>query len=251
MKKLLSLGLFALSLIVSTNTFAKETIILSTINWQPYTGQDLPNDGFFSELVTKSLNQVGYDVEYKYSPWARALKEAKYGEVQGVMVTYKTKDREAFLSFPDATWKVSEVFTVLKGSKITYTGELSELKGVQVGMVRGHAAVNKIKSGGIKVQLVSSQDTNIKKLLSGRIDAMLIPKDIFLALLKKVDPAYNPANIVFLEPAHSVHDLYVAFSKKNPNYEKLTSDFNKGLKMIKENGTYNKIIVKYNIAHIE
>lgn len=76
---------------------AKDTIQISTINWEPYSGEKLPNHVFFSELITEAFSRVGYRVEFKYRPWARALKEAKNGDVHGVMNTYWKKEREYYL----------------------------------------------------------------------------------------------------------------------------------------------------------
>ena len=60
---------------------------------------------------------------------------------------------------------------------------LSELKGKKVGARLGFSYGNKVDTSGVKLTLVNSLDKNIKKLQSGRIDAMIdfVP-DVYLAL---------------------------------------------------------------------
>lgn len=227
---------------------AEKTVKLSTINWEPYTGKKLTNQGFFSELVTESFARTGYRVEYYYRPWARALKEAKEGKADGVMVAYWKKDRTKFLNYPDVVWKVKEEFIALQKNPIAYNGKLSSLKGYKIGVLNRSAQAAEIEAAGVRIEPVSDQIQNVKKLLAGRIDAMVVPRSIFFYHLERIDPDFNHSRIKIVKPPFKTYDMYVAFSKLNPRYEQLTADFNRGLKLIKTDGTYEKILQKHHIS---
>ena len=49
----------------------------------------------------------------------------------------------------------------------------------------------------------------------------------------------------FLEPPLEVKPLYIVFSKKAPNYQQKTKDFNEGLDKLQKDGTIKVIMKKY------
>lgn len=239
------------TLSLCSNVYAEHTIRLSTINWQPYTGEDLLEHGFFSELVTEAFSRVGYRVEFQYRPWARALEEAKDGDVHGIMDAYWKEDRVKFLEYPDVVWKVKEVFIALQENPITYTGTLTDLKGVTIGVLRATAQAEELQAAGVNTDAINDQIQNVQKLLAGRIDAMIIPEDIFFYHAERLDPQFDRTRVKVLNPPYKVYDMYVAFSKQKPDYQQLTADFNRGLGMIKADGTFEKILEKHHVSHEE
>lgn len=249
---MISVVIFSIAVLYGTvsareNVSAGQTIRLSTINWEPYTGESLPDHGFFSELVTEALARAGYRVEFQYRPWKRALHEAKKGDVHGLMDAYWKKDRVGFLDYPDVVWKVREEFIALRDNPVKYSGKLGDLKDVVIGSLRGSAQDEELRAAGIRTDVVTDQRQNVEKLLKGRIDAMLIPNSIFFYHAEQLDPRFDRTRVKILTPPYKIYDMYVVFSKKKPGYAKLTADFNRGLKLIKTDGTYQKILEKHHI----
>lgn len=76
----------------------------------------------------------------------------------------------------------------------------------------------------------------------------MIPRGLFFYHLERIDPQFSRSLIKILKPPFKIYDMYVAFSKRKPGYEQLTVDFNRGLKLIKADGTYEKILQKHNIT---
>lgn len=233
--------------LTSGKVCAEQTILLSTINWEPYTGESLPNHGFFSEIVTESFSRVGFRVKYQYRTWKRALYEAQNGAVHGVMDAYWKEDRVKFLSYPDVVWVVKEEFITLQDKPVTYAGTLADLEGAAIGILRGSVQAEELQNAGLRTVLVNDQTQNVRMLLKGRFDAMLIPRNIFFYHLKRLDPQFDLARVKILEPPYKRYNMYVAFSKQKPNYAQLTADFNRGLNLIKTDGTYEKILQKHQI----
>ncbi len=226
---------------------AKPVVLLSNMDWEPYTGEHLSGYGFFSEIVTEAFAHAGYEVKYQFRPWSRALWEARKGETDGVMVAYQNADRMAYLEFPDVAWKVKEEFISLKERGVTFNGSSRQLKGYVIGSLLHSAQAEELRKEGLRVDVVASQYQNVKKLLARRIDVMLVPRRVLFYHLQHIDPEFDHDRIQILRPHFKVYNLYVAFSKQRPGYQKLTTDFNRGLRHIKQKGIYRKILKKHNI----
>ena len=236
-----------ITVVLTGGVHAQRTILLSSINWEPYTGEHLPNHGFFSEIVATAFSRVGYEVEYQYRSWARALKEAKEGDVNGVMDAYWKPEREAYLSYPDVVCRVQEVFIALSNHPISYSGSLADLKGYTIGVLHASAQAEELKASGVMIEAIDHQVQNIKKLLKGRIDAMLIPRLIFFYHAARLDDQFDASKVKVLKPPYKTYDMYVAFSKKHPEFRQLTTEFNRGLRLIKADGTYSQILDRHQI----
>ncbi|MCG8685905.1 MAG: ABC transporter substrate-binding protein [Desulfobacterales bacterium] len=250
MKKTIASLVVSLMLLGTFSLCNAENIVrLSTINWEPYTGEKLPSHGFFSKLVVESFARAGYKVEFFYLPWARALLETKKGNFDGVMTAYWKKERTEYLHYPDTVYKVKENFVALKSNSINYAGILASLKGYSVGVLNRSIQAEELEKAGIKTQPISDQAQNVNKLLLGRIDTMLIPTPIFFYHLKEIAPKFDNSQIKILHPPYKIYDMFVAFSKKRQNYKELTEDFNKGLNYIKADGSYEKIVRESNIRY--
>lgn len=63
-KNTTSLILIICSVFALNRVHAGQTVVLSTINWPPYTGENLPGHGFISKIVTAAFEEVGYQVEF-------------------------------------------------------------------------------------------------------------------------------------------------------------------------------------------
>ena len=226
---------------------AEQTVLLSTINWETYSGETLPNHGFFSEIVTEAFSRVGYKVEFQYRSWARALEEAKTGDVHGVMDAYWKAERLKYLSYPDVVCRVKEHFIALQDHPISYSGSLADLKNYTVGVLNASAQADELSAAGVRTEAIDHQIQNIKKLVTGRIDAMLIPPIIFFYYAERLDAQFRVPKVKVLTPPFKTYDMYVAFSKQNPDYRQFTADFNRGLQLIKADGTYAKIRNKHEI----
>ena len=231
--------------------YAERAVRLSTINWEPYSGERLPDHGFFSEIVTEAFSRVGYTVTFQYRSWARALEEAKNGDVHGVMDAYWKVERLKYLSYPDVVYRVREHFVALPDHPISYSGELADLKDYTIGALNASAQADELKAVGIRTETIDHQVQNIKKLLSGRIDAMLVPLPVFFYHAKRLDKRFEASKVKVLTPAFKTYDMYVAFSKRNPGYRQLTVDFNRGLRLVRADGAYVRILNKHRIRFAE
>jgi polar amino acid transport system substrate-binding protein len=246
-KNMIIVLVFMITVSVSHNISAEQTIQLSTINWEPYSGETLPHHGLFSEIVSEAFARVGYRVKYQYSPWARAILDAKNGRSDGVMSAYRTEAREEFFDYSEVVLKVKEEFISLEDYAINYNGTLSDLKDEYIGILRESLQAKEFQEAGLRTILLNDHAQNVGMFLKGRIRVMLIPHDIFFYQLKQLDPQFDQTKVHILSPPYKVYDTYVAFSKQRRNYAQLTTDFNRGLHLINVDGTYENILHKHQI----
>ncbi|OZG70147.1 hypothetical protein BTA51_27650 [Hahella sp. CCB-MM4] len=238
--------LLFLSLFPLQKGMAEELVELSSTDWEPYAGEQLANYGFFSEIVTEAFKRENYKVQYSFRPWTRALRDAREGKVHGVMVAYRQAEREKYLAYPDVVLHVKEEFIVLKDRAVTYTGKLRDLGKLSIGVLRGSLEADELNAAGLNTVQVYRLIDGVRMLSRERIDAVLLPRIVYSYYVTQLDPnIFKRPQIKILEPPYKTYELYVAFSKKKPNYVKLTEDFNQGLKKIKQDGTFDKIIHQY------
>src|SRR5688572_21588603 len=80
---------------------AKPTVRLASLEWEPYIGSDLPDQGYVTELVRAAYADQGVAVEIEFYPWARALHLARTGAVDGLVPEYFNASRETEFRFSE------------------------------------------------------------------------------------------------------------------------------------------------------
>jgi len=193
---------------------------------------DLPDNGFLPALLKEGLD----------SQKSRALATAEQGKAVLLLGAYKTKDREKKFAFSDEIALESDSLFALKERNLQLVySKLEDLGPYTIGVVRGavHGSVFD-EAGYLHKEEAESNYRNLSKLLAKRVDFIAGPKNIVLATLKKYFPR-DADKIIYLEPALQQNSLYIAVSRKYPNYEKLVKDINTALDTLKKNGTYAKL----------
>jgi ABC-type amino acid transport substrate-binding protein len=92
----------------------------------------------------------------------------------------------------------------------------------------------------VKVVSANNESQLIRLLQSKRVDAIYSFRTPIMYIIKK-EKINN--NLRFQELRSSSY--YSCFNRKLKDHEKIVEEFNLGLKKIRKNGTYKKIIQKY------
>lgn len=229
---------------LTSQAYAAETIRIATLNWEPYTGQKLTNEGFMAEVTQEAFRRVGYKVEYIYLPWKRAVIMAEYGKYDGYFPAYWSKQREEKSIFTDSIVSGPVVFFKVKGSEISFK-KLEDLKPYRIGVVHGYVNAPEFDAADyLNKEEVTTDLQNIKKLLFERVHLIVADRFVGFYLLNKHMP-HMTGRIESLAPPLQEKELYICMSKKTENVNEKVKAFNKGLKEIKEDGTFDKILEKH------
>jgi len=219
-------------------------ITLWTLNWPPYVGEGLPDMGGTYKLVKKVFEKMGYLIEIEFRPWSRVLIEAKRGKVDGFFPAYYSNERNKLFYMSDPIWGGPIVFLTKRESHIIYK-KIKELKKYRIGLVKGYVNTQEIDQADYLEKDYARNDLiNIKKLIKGRVDLIVIDKYVAYYLIKKYLP-HHIGELKVLSPSIEYKHLYVYFPKKRKNSKKLLKDFNNGLFKLKKDGTIDKIYKKW------
>ncbi|MBF0412959.1 MAG: transporter substrate-binding domain-containing protein [Desulfamplus sp.] len=225
---------------------SEKKIVISGCEWEPYTGKSLLNKGFFTEIAVKALEKAGYQVDVEIVPWKRALETSKSGDSDGLLGASFTEERTQFFHYPKYYWKNAVHFFVKKGKKITFT-TLEALCPASVGILAGSFYEEKFRQiECIKLDPAPAVNLNIRKLIAGRFDYIIESKDSVNYIMKK-EFSNDIDAIEPMLPAYEIDRIFLVFSKKNPNYQQISDDFDKGITMIQESGLYVEILKNHGI----
>ncbi len=223
-------------------------IKLASLDWEPYIGKKVEGNGYVAEIVRAAFKAKGYSAKIDFLPWARAVSESKNGSYDGLFPEYYDEARKDDYVFSDPFPGGPLVFMKRKGKEIPYTGNLDELKPYKIGVVRGYINTKAFDARtDLKKEETGSDEMNLKKLVAGRVDLIVIDRLVAEHLIA-TSVTQGKGKIEAVEPVMEVKPLYIAFSKKAPAYEKKMADFNDGLKAIKEDGSLQKILEKHGVA---
>jgi len=244
MKKIL--WIVGLVIALCSPAFAK-TIVAAADPWPPFVDPANPTDGLSLEIVRAAYKTQGYDVKMVYVPWARAEAGVKDGTYDILPNTWHTDARAKELLYSKAYAVNAVKFIKRKGDTFEYKG-LDSLKGKRVGTVRGYGYGDAfLQSTAFSRDEVADVITNVKKLVSERIDLTLEDEIVATSMVAKEDIKLLD-QIEFSKEALSSNSLFVTAGLKNPNHKAIIDAFNTGYDTIKSNGTLAGILKKYNLS---
>ena len=221
-------------------SFGMMTVNARTINFVTDKEKD---GGFLIEVTQAAFAKVGHEVKIEYLPWARALHNVMEGESEALLGVYHNEERAQKMLYSDVIGRSDMVFFKLKSANIVFD-KLEDLKPYTVGTIIGAAYTPEFDAAQyIKKEAVSDYSMNIKKLTAGRFALFVEKKYVVLNTLKTQFPDEYSKIDTLPKPLRE-NKFYNAFSRTHPDYEKNVADFNKGLKAIIDDGTYDKIMKK-------
>lgn len=234
--------------IMADRAICAETLVLAAANTRPTAFLvDGKPTGMLVDLVTEAFRRAGHPVEIKLLPWARCLEDAKAGAVDGVFSSFKLPERELFLAFPKEALTTQVIaFFARKNSTVSFDGNLNSVRSVKIGIINGTSYGKKfdaaIKDGTLwHIDRTNSIDSNLQKLVSERVDLIPSYREVATEAAKRLDLL---PKIQELSPPLETVPSYLAFTKVR-DLSKLSHAFDTELALMKQDGTYDRIVEKY------
>lgn len=236
---------FAMACMAGASAQTSKTLRITNGEWQPFLSEEIPHFGFASHIVTESFANVGVEVEYGFFPWARSFKLAKDGQWDGAAVWWGTEERRELFYLTEAVAPSTTVFFYLKENGFDWK-TYEDLSDVRIGATLeysyGEAFDDAEAAGTIKTNRAPNDETNLKKLLKGRVDVFPGELMVTYAQIRDTFPEQDAARCTHHELPVNDQPLYLLLSKKVEGNEELRDLFNEGLKQLKESGRYDQII---------
>lgn len=237
---------FCLMLLCLSVSVQAKTVLISTGEFTPYCSSAIREKGFVSHVISTAFSRQGYDVEFDFYPWKRAIKQSLSGSYDATSWWAYNEDRAKEFLYSDALLEVSVHFFFLKTRNGDFDWKtVDDLDGFRIGVTRGYYLSEEMeaymKTDRAIFETVNDDKMNFKRLLKGRIDLFPMNSVAGVELLRSQFAPSIIHQVEYHSRAISIRPGYLLFPKNNKDSEELHKAFNKGLKEIKEDGTYEKM----------
>lgn len=200
--------------------------------------------GIAVDLVKEVFARMQQPITLNIYPFARALGMLKEGKADAIFAIVKKPERELFLDYPNEVLiEQTACLFVRKDAPIQFDGGFRPLSAYRFGILRGATygpqwdeAVN----AGIinKIEEVSDYRQNVLKLVNGRLDIIIGPR---LSMMYVIKALGQQDAVKELSPVIENVPTYLAFSKTRVAPD-IKAQFDRLLKELKDDGTYDKIL---------
>lgn len=243
--------ILSLGILLSQNALADKAIKLMADEWCPYNCDPLKEPGYAIEIFNEIFKTNDKKIIYKISDWTDAINMTRTGK-NDVLVAATVGDA------PDLIFPKNEIgdsrlcFYANNSVRWKYKG-LENLSKIKLGVVKSYSYGDKLDEY-IKKNLENSSrldftlgnaplEAMTKKLLNQKIDLIVENEYVMSHFLNNTKQNTLFKNIGCEETVK----LYMAFSPKNPDAEKLANDFDQGIQELRKNGRLKEILQKYSI----
>ena len=185
--------------IVATQIKA-DTLHLVSLHWPPYSGSQLAEQGAIIAITRAAVNMMGHDLVVDFYPWSRAVRlvNRKNSKYEGYLPAY-IYPTEKFV-FSDVLG-TSPLGLVERQLHPIGWSKMADLNQYTLGVVSDYVNTVEldamIKLGTQKVEVVNSDEHNLTKVATARIDAAVMDVNVlqFLLLQKELTPLSNKVQV--------------------------------------------------------
>lgn len=225
-------------------------LTLATTNWCPYAcpnSDKLP--GIAYEYIQATLKQLDMDVDIKFYPWIRAIKEVESGRAHGLLTAVREEAPDfVFTNTPTMSYRVC--FFSNKDSQWRYKG-VSSLNAVTLGAIKGYGY-----DSDIDEYIRNAKSIEAVQLISGGKE---IPRFINMLDLNRIDAFLDDQYVAAWEAKTHRIDLAdyqnAGCLSENPFFMAFSPNFNWASELVKKldvqfskkehQALLNEIIKKY------
>lgn len=240
-----SLAMMLAGLMPATQALGEETgktVEILAVDFPPYEFENPENGlrGFDVEVVEAAFERVGHQAVVTFLPWKRAKKLVADGTAPGLLTCGYRPERETDFAFSSPISGASRGFYTAPGFKGGELADFTDAKGHKVGVVLGYTTEAKMKELNIPYDASTTDVAALMKLNTGRID-------MFLTVRENADYLGRQLPFINTLKFHVIKrvDYYLCVSRNWPDYRLLIENFNRGLRLIRSDGTYMSIHSRY------
>jgi polar amino acid transport system substrate-binding protein len=224
-------------------------LVLVSFDYPPYmeviAGQ--PPGGMMVELVDTIFARMRQPIELQFYPLARSISLIDTPRADGFFTIKKTAEREQKYLFPkEPLLEQDFVVFVRAGSPLAFKGNVGELANVRLGIVNtvSYGAIfDAAAARGVfrRLEVAQTYEANFRKLLAGRMDALVSSRIMGAATLKRLN-ALDKVKVT--GPPIETTQSYLVFNRQTVA-PAVALDFDQTLGAMRRDGTLRKIRDKY------
>lgn len=239
-----ALALICAAWVNATEDIDTTRIKVATGHYPPWTGSKLPGQGAINQLVTAAFATQGLSVDYVHLPWKRALEETRRGNFPASSFWLPAEEQRQFLHRSDPLIDTRTVFFQRAEDPPIQWEKIEDLAPYRIGATIGFTYTAEfyeaVDQGQIRVLFVPEEHQNLKLLFGKRID--LFAASEFTGLQMASELGIDRDRLRIIHPPLIQSPVYLLFSSEHPEGMRLMTRFNEGLRLIRANGEYQRIL---------
>ena len=246
--KMLNMALIAVGSTLALTAQAADLKVAIDPTYEPFTyktadGKPTGFDVDIANAICAEMKRNCVFVEQVWDSMIPGLQARKYDVVVSSLSI--TEERKRVIDFSDRYYKTPSAIVVKKG---TVYANPASLKGKRIGVLKGSTqekwAMGELKPAGVTVVPYEAQDQVYLDIKAGRLDGTVADKvEVHGGFLRKPEGKdYGYVGPDQYETKYYGDGIGIGMRKGQKD---LKDQFNKAIKTIRSNGTYNTIAKKY------
>lgn len=199
--------------------------------WGPYTENGVPGQGQAAQLVSQLLAEAGYSAGIEILPWQRALSMAYLGQADGIVCIWSTPERQDKLLFSEP-YMVNRISLLHRKGALSHVKSMADLKGLRIGIGLGYDySPEFLAANDFHKDAAATTLANLKKLLAGRVDAIVEDEAIVDYYRSKyAEQLPGAEQLEFSKTPLMVLPLHFGVSRQREDAAEIISRFNAALR---------------------
>ncbi|MDH5544018.1 MAG: transporter substrate-binding domain-containing protein [Gammaproteobacteria bacterium] len=227
-----------------------ETVRVSADPWVPWTiGKEgeAPGGGWAFDVAKELFQRMAVSAEYAIYPYERCLRQMESGESDVLLMVKKTPEREAYMAYSSISLSDPQLLYYAKDRfKLIDWNQWQDLKDYTVAGVRGfnYGEFNEAaKQHEITFEVTADDILNVKKLLAGRVDLVILNRSTAIYLEDQY-PEFRGKISHAVKPI-ATGEFFIALSKKGRAI-KMKDEVDRVLTKMRDDGTLDRITASIN-----
>jgi len=209
-------------------------------SWPPYS--DRNGKGISTNIINAAFAKVGMTTKIQVRNYARVLQDVRAGILDaGYNVTRQEKTEHEFIFGTQPILQAKAYWYFPAANKVNFQSIERLPDGYRVGCIIDYEYGDKYEQERhrFKETKVPRQTQLIKMLQQGRIDAALMFEEEANQTLRDMG---LPQEAITKGMLNHTSDIYLAFSRKNPQSPNNAKMFDLGLQRLKNSGEYSQLL---------
>lgn len=219
---------------------------IATGELPPYMTAARADQGISLSVVRRAFELSGYQVEFTFLPWSRALAETRLGKWDATAAWGNNPERNPPFFVSDNVLTEKWVFVYRKGVKFSWNN-LADLKPYRVAMIQDYTYTPEIwsmaQAGEFKSDKLPNEAAAIRMLLLERVDVAPMERNVACDVLQKNFSEADAAKLS-VDPKQMMDTFtsHVLLPRALDTSATRVADFNAGLKKLRASPEYTKLL---------
>jgi polar amino acid transport system substrate-binding protein len=220
---------------------------LTTGEWAPYVGRDLPEHGLCARIVAAVLHEMGRQPEFLFLPWVQAQAEAERSgqdRLQGTFPYIRTPQRERLFYFSEPLFTTETVvfYSATHHPDLAGASEAADLAGLTAVISSGYAYPDELEAVMIATVEEPHEVRAFQRLIEDpAVHYLAAARRVGEEVLARSFPARG-FELRVVEGLSWQRDLHLMASRRNPRSWQFVQDFDAALARVRQSGVFDRIV---------